>query len=138
MPDYTFASTDSYVIECLTGCTTPGSATVTGDDTDTISFSGIFTAEVAAGTYIDLTITGFANPDSETVYLAYYQIYQDSTNVYLIDKFDNTGSLSESQSIYDSENASLLGNTVIMITSPSAICRISPPQKVIATRGFGS
>ena len=133
MPDYTFASTDSYVIECLTGCTTPGSATVTGDDTDTISFSGIFTAEVAAGTYIDLTITGFANPDSETVYLAYYQIYQDSTNVYLIDKFENLGALLGTSSIYNSNRPSTFGNTAILITNnqkrDATDCRIIPPLK---------
>ena len=84
-----------------------------------------------AGVHVDLTITGFKNPEEETVYKAYYQIYHVVDGAeYLIDKFENLGGLSGTSSIYSDGTGSTLGNTAILITSTKSEPKDAPDCRV--------
>ena len=103
-----------YTLTCNTGCT---AATVTASvSSNILKFQDVFSAEVAAGTMIDLSIAGWTNPSTETAMEVTFEVIWDATNDYQIDKFSNLGSLSSTQSIYNGLTSNF-ANTYIMITS---------------------
>ena len=110
---YTFAEVSGYTLVCNGGCTV-GSSIAKAKSSNVLTFTDAFSTNIAAGTLIDISVTGFINPSTETVYSVYYEIIWDSS-AYLI----------------DSGLASKYSNTLILITSrtmqSTQDCRISIP-----------
>ena len=132
--DYSFSNADSaYSLACNGGCTADGSVTK-ASSLNVFTFTTAFSTNIDAGTLIDISVTGFENPSTETVYSVSFEVIWHS-NPYLIDKFENLGSLSSTQSIYSGLDTNF-ANTLILITSrnmhSTQDCRISVPQRVIA------
>jgi len=123
--DYTFADASGYTLVCNGGCTANSSLTKAKSG-NVLTFTNALSTNVAAGTLIDISVTGFQNPSTETVYSVYYELIWD-TDPHLIDKFENLGTLTGSQSIYSRS----FSNTYILITDLAkrkvADCRIRPP-----------
>lgn len=92
--DYSkFTVVGDYSLTCLTGCTAAASPTVT-ISANVITFTDVFTANIPAGTLVDLKIGGWTNPSSESVYSVSFETIWDSSN-YLLDRFKNLGSLGD-------------------------------------------
>jgi hypothetical protein len=113
---------------CNSGCIVSGSISE-AKNANVITFTSAFGDSIVADTLIDISVTGFVNPSTETVYSVYFEVFYNVVN--LIDKFENLGTLSGSQSIYSKS----FSNTYILITSPRyrPDCRIRPPQFTGAT-----
>ena len=103
-----------------------GSSIAKAKSSNVLTFTDAFFTNIAAGTLIDISVTGFINPSTETVYSVYYEIIWDYS-AYLIDKFENLGTLTGSQSIYSQK----FSNTYILITDLAKRkvpdCRIRQP-----------
>ena len=68
-----------YALAVSTGTTAAVPAVVpTLLTVSSLLFSDVFTSEVAAGTIIDLTITGWTNPSSETAMAVTFEVLWDS------------------------------------------------------------
>lgn len=130
-----------YSLTCNAGCTASSSVIPTNSPTTELFFEDVFTAEVDTGTLVDLTITGWTNPSTETALAVTFEVLWHTSNDYQIDKFENLASLSSTQSIYSGVTSSF-ANTVILITSQSARgnfdCRIRVPERVISAQAVGT
>ena len=72
-----------YALAVSTGTTvTTVVPTIDPDDTSSLLFCDVFTSEVAAGTIIDLTITGWTNPSSETAMAVTFEVLWDAAELY--------------------------------------------------------
>ena len=87
--------TATYTLTCNVGCTavasTPAfSANAAGAANSVLTFTDVFSvaAGIAAGTTIEVDITGFTNPSTETVYDVFYEVIHTASAVTTaIDKF---------------------------------------------------
>ena len=77
-----------YTLTCNAGCTST-TVTATNSPTTELYFKDVFTAEVAAGTIIDISILGWTNPSTETVIDVTYEVGWGTSTYYQIDKFSN-------------------------------------------------
>ena len=91
-----------------------------------MTFVDVFGSVVEAGTLIEVEITGFTNPSSETILNVFYEVIHTSTEVspvnYQIDKFQNLGTLSGVSTSTRSSLSDLVSsfsNTKILITDSS-------------------
>ena len=90
-----------------------------------MTFADVFESVVLAGTLIEVDITGFTNPSTETVLNVYYEVIHQSTEpaTYQVDKFQNLGTLSGvSTTTYNSLSnlETSFASTKILITSSSS------------------
>lgn len=95
-----------------------------------ITFTDVFTATIPKGTHVDLQISGWTNPATEQIYAVTFETIWDSTNVYVIDKFENLGELNSSG--YASTLTEAMKSTQILIVDftnrGTSDCRVMEPQ----------